>query len=303
MSSFRIPSFHPVFLLLAILPILSISLAPAMARDNASSRDGILLAAFGTSVPEARAAFDKIEAAYRRVFPGALLEWAYTSSVIRKKLAKEGLEIKSIPEALDSLAKRGAGKVRAQSLHVLAGAEYAEFLHELEKWQANNPGRLEAIFPALPLLDSRADGERVLAALPGELAARSDAALALMAHGNAEGRAGLALEGMKAILRAKNPQIFLGSVEGEQSFEELLADLRNSGLQKVILAPFMLVAGDHARNDLAGDGADSWASRLRSEGFEVETHLYGLADLPEIADLFLDHTRKALKISALETVK
>lgn len=293
MSRDRILLRSAISSLMAIVCLIVFASEASFARELEKPGEGILLAAFGSSIPEARSAYGKIEAAYRKAFPGSPVEWAYTSGIIRKKLQKEGIDAKSVSEALDALAKQGVAVVRAQSLHILGGAEYVKFVQELATWQAKNPDRLKAILLAGPLLESRADGQMVAKAVAGALPRGNDEALVLMGHGNSKGRAGLAFEGMRAMFRENGVRVFLASVEGEQSFEELLAELSKAGVKRLWLAPFMLVAGDHARNDMAGEEEDSWASRLKSKGYDISVRLAGLGELRDIQQIFIEHTRKA----------
>lgn len=281
-----------IFSQLAILLLLCVASQTVASRDFSNGKEGILLVAFGTSLAEARSVYKKIDASYKSAFPGYPIEWAYTSGKIRAKLHKDGVEIKSVSQALESLAGQGVSIVRAQSLHLLNGAEYLKFIQELARWEAENPHKLDALLIGSPLLDSRTDGQKVADALMTSLPREESEALVLMAHGNSKGRAGLALEGLRTVLREKDPLVFLASVEGEQSYDELLAELRKACVRKLLLAPLLLVAGDHAQNDMAGDAPDSWASLLKSAGYEVKSHVAGLGELPDIQEIFIDHARQ-----------
>lgn len=279
----------------ALLALLFLTLAmPALAgpAENAP-REGILLVAFGTSVPGAEAAFKATEKAFRAAWPDAPVVWAYTSQKIRKKLAREGRPVGGIAAGLAELAKDGVEVVRVQSLHITAGEEFAALARAVLLDVAKHPGRFRAVWLGRPLLESRADAQAVAKAVLGALSGRRKPgdALVLMGHGQGEGRADLVLEGTRSAFQTSDPLVFLATVEGSRGFDELLAELRAHRVRRVWLQPLMLVAGDHARNDLAGEEEDSWASRLRAAGFEVTANLVGLGEVPGIAERFVEHAK------------
>lgn len=278
--------------LLALLLLTFATHADAAAAEQAP-REGILLVAFGTSVPEAQAAFTTTEQAFRKAWPDAPVVWAYTSQMIRKKLAREGRPVGGIAAGLAALAKDGVEVVRVQSLHIMAGEEFAALARAVLLDVAKHPGRFKAVYLGRPLLESRADAQAVARDVLGAIAHRRQPgdALVLMGHGQGEGRADLVLEGTRSAFQTSDPLVFIATVEGSRSFDELLAELRAHKVRRVWLQPLMLVAGDHARNDLAGEEEDSWASRLRAAGFAVEVNLVGLGEVAGIAERFVEHAR------------
>ena len=135
--------------------------------------------------------------------------------------------------------------------------------------------------------DARDVAEAVLHSLP---AARSaDDAVLLMAHGQGEGRCDMVFAGMKDVVNDTDPLAFMASVEGYQGIDQVLPELQAKGAKRVWLLPFMVVAGDHAHNDLAGDEPDSWASLLKAQGFEVFPVLKGLGENPGVQSVFVRH--------------
>ena len=265
-----------------------------LAKSPAQSREGLLLVAFGTSVPEAVAAFDAIDASFKAAFPNARIRWAYTSQIIRKKLAAQGKKTGGIGEGLAQLARDGVKVVRVQSLHVMAGEEFAALERAVLLDLQKNPGRFEAVYLGRPLLESRQDAEDVVTAVLDDVRSKRQKgdAVVLMGHGQEHGRAGLAFEGARAAFKARDPLVFMATVEGARGYDELLAELKAHKVQKVWLQPFMIVAGEHARNDLAGDEEDSWASRLKAAGFTVEANLKGLGLVPGVPAIFERHARE-----------
>ncbi|HJA78728.1 sirohydrochlorin cobaltochelatase [uncultured Desulfovibrio sp.] len=288
-------------LLLALCLLTAVLTPPVFAAP----REGLLVVAFGTSVPEAMPAFRALDTAFRAEFPGMPLEWAYTSQRIRKKLARQGKPVGGISDGLAALARKGVNIVRVQSLHVMAGEEFSALERAVLLDIKAHPGRFQAVYLGRPLLESRRDAEDVAAAVLGGMAARREGGdgLVLMGHGQEHGRADLVLEGMRATLADADPLTVIASVEGSRDLDDLVHDLRARQLKTVWLQPFMVVAGDHARNDLAGPEADSWASRLRREGFEVRANLVGLGEIPGVRAVFVRHAREAHDDLCKEPVK
>ncbi|MCR5813567.1 MAG: sirohydrochlorin cobaltochelatase [Desulfovibrio sp.] len=265
------------------------------AKSQVAAKEGILLAAFGTSVPEAKTSFQALEKAFRGKFANTPLVWTYTSQIIRKKLAKQGEMIPGIADALKLLYKQGVRVLRVQPLHLMAGEEYTELERAILLEVKKHPTRFQAVYIGRPLLESREDAEIVgRAVLKSSQAKRGEGtALVLMGHGQEHGRAGLAFEGVRQVFAGLDKMVFMATVEGQRDFDELLAELKAHQVKKVLLQPLMLVAGDHARNDLGGDEDDSWASRLKAQGIAVDLNLQGLGVLPEVAELYMEHAAKS----------
>lgn len=255
----------------------------------------ILLVAFGTSVPEAEVAYREIERLCRLRFPVGDIRWAFTSKMIRRKRTAAGRRLDSPAEAMARLADEGYTHVAVQSLHVIRGQEYDEMIMEIDNTQAGN-GRLRGVRVGLPLLSSAADIQRVSrimanGVVPGER--RPDEAVVWMGHGSRHHAEDAMYGKLAAILRQQDPHTFLGTVEGRLTWGSLVADIQKSGIRKAWLLPFMAVAGDHARNDLAGADKDSWKSMLEAEGIRCVPVLKGIAEYGAIADVWMDHLAAA----------
>lgn len=256
--------------------------------------DGLLIVAFGTSHEKALTAYRNTEQTLLSHFPEKKMSWAYTSEIIRKKLAKQGKIIPSIQQSLTTLSTQGIKNLRVQSLHMAAGEEFSEMERTVQHYVEHNPGSFEKVFIGRPLLESSRDVKEVIETILSDFSKerQPDEALLLMGHGQSQGRADLVFSAVQTELHKKDPKAFLATVEGSYRFEEALPELlelKKKGLKTIWLAPFMIVAGDHANNDLAGEEEDSWASRLKAEGFEVKVHLKGLGDMKGIQNIFLRH--------------
>ena len=271
----------------------------------AAPREGVLLVAFGTSVPEANVALTALDRDFRAAFPQAEVEWAYTSQIIRRKLAEQGRPVGSIGQGLASLARKGVRVVRVQSLHVLAGEEFSALERAVLLDVKAHTGRFDAVYFGRPLLDSRQDADEVIRAVLDSAASRRKPgeALVLMGHGQKHGRADVAFEGVRALFAEADPLVVMGSVEGSRGMDAVLADLARGKARRLWLQPFMVVAGDHARNDLAGDEEDSWASQLRARGYVVDSHLVGLGEIAGVRAVFVRHARESRDNLVKEPVK
>lgn len=273
-------------------------------------RLAILLVAFGTSYQEAQAAYDNIKRIYRLKFPDARVEIAFTSSYVRRKLReRDGISIDNPLTALARLNDEGYGNVAVQSLHVIAGEEFHDMANIVESIRKiRGKFGFKNIVIGAPLLMNLEDYLNVSAALSpqfdqlnseaqrteqGDSGGASETAIVLMGHGT-EHPADSAYSQMANVLAADRKNVFLGTVEGYPAFDEVLMRLKASGLKKVRLMPFMIVAGDHAINDLTGKKSDSWKSILDKEGFLVDFNLKGMGENDGIAEIFVEHTKDAL---------
>ena len=277
----------------ALLLALSLLVSSAIAEQG---RKGILLVAFGTSEEKALPAYEGIEAAFRPAQEqGEPLVWAYTSNIIRTKLGRQGKKVYSVDEALDALAEQWVTDLSVQSLHIMAGEEFTKLDRLLQSNVLKHPGRFKTMTLGRPLVESMDDAQAVakavLRAVPS--ARKSGDAVLFMAHGQDAGRCDMVFAGMNAVMNAIDPLAFMASVEGYQRIENIIPMLKEKGVTRVWLMPFMVVAGDHARNDLAGDEPDSWASLLRKEGMTVFPVLRGMGEIPGIQDVFARHAAES----------
>ncbi len=282
--------FYVLFLLLTTL----ICASPAFAQDK--GKEGMLLVMFGTSYESAKNALDAIEAEYIHMYKGrGPVEVAYTSEKIREKLRKRGEKVFSIDEAMHALAVKGVTHLSVQSFHVTPAAEYNETERLIVKHLIQNPQHFTKATLGAPLLVSTQDMHKVIAVILGAIPQERmpEDAVLFMGHGNDHGPGDLVLQATASALNAKDSHAYLACVEGGLTFDSVLKKLKAKQSKRVWLMPFMIVAGDHAVNDLVGEEEDSWASRLKKEGFEVKSHVMGLGQLQGIRDIFLEHTKNA----------
>jgi len=261
--------------------------------DKRPEKKAILLVAFGTSDPEARKVFDRIDEQTRKTFPGMELRWAFTSKIIRAKLAKEGKMLDSPEVAMARLMSDGFTHLAVLSLHTIPGEEFHE-LYMNARLFGQMAGGFEKVLVARPLLSSAADMETVAGTLIKNIPGRKPAdAVVFMGHGTGHHPADAIYLAMNQVFQEKDSKAFLATVEGKPTIEDILPKLKQLKIKKVYLVPMMSVAGDHAKNDMAGDEPDSWKSMLTKEGFQCESILKGTAEYPEIVEVWLDHLRTA----------
>lgn len=259
-------------------------------------KKAILAVSFGTSYPDTlRKTIAATEQALAEAFPGWEVRRAFTSGMIIRKLKeRDGVEIENVAQAMNRLEQEGFTHVAVQSTHVMHGEEYEKMLSQLE------PYRLRMkISVGMPLLHSEGDYISVAMALLNWLPALAeDEALVLMGHGTTH-FANSAYAQMEHVLQAHCDRVYLATVEGYPALDSVQRQLaKRQEIHRLMLAPFMLVAGDHARNDMSGD-EDSWAEQLKNAGYSVRCILQGLGECPAIRALFVEHCHQA--VEALET--
>jgi sirohydrochlorin cobaltochelatase len=268
---------------------------PIVDAAEAGPNRAILLAAFGTSDPIARASLDGIDRRARESFPGMEIRWAYTSSKVRAKLAREGILLDSPEMALAKLMSDGFTEVAVLPLHIVPGREFHDLSRNSRLFEGM-AGGFRKVAVALPLLSSREDMERVAKAILENFAQdrKKVDAIILMGHGTGSHPADAVYLAMHQMINSLDPGAHLATVDGFPGLQSIIPAMKGKGIGKVLLVPFMLVAGDHARNDMAGDSPDSWKSILKQQGIEADAILKGMGENPDIVNIWLDHLRTAL---------
>lgn len=253
--------------------------------------NAILVVSFGTSYEETRKkTIDRIENEIQEAYPQYRLYRAWTSGMIRRKILKrDGIRIPDVKGAMEQMRLDGIENVVVQPTHVLNGVENDLMTEAVLSYE----GQFNRIAIGAPLLTSQEDNDRIVQVIADELRPGENEALVLMGHGTEHFANSVyaALDYQFKDMGYSN--IFMGTVEAYPAFESVLKQVNKMKPQKVILAPFMIVAGDHATNDLSGDEEDSWKSRFEKEGYMVECILKGLGEYEGVRKLFLDHVAVA----------
>lgn len=266
---------------------------PAQAKDLAPAKTAVLLVTFGSSHAGALDQVKRIEPEVRAAHPGVEVAWAYTSAKVRRILAQRGEKLDSPPEALAKLQAQGVKRIVVQSLHVIPGAEFHDLVREARAFARQDKNLRVAI--GWPLLSDTNDIQalaRIMlrAATPGR---QPDQALVWVGHGTHH-PAGVAYPALAYALAQADPRAYLGTVEGYPSFDDVSGQLKAAGVKAVKLMPLLTVLGEHSKQDIAGDEADSWKSRLTAAGFAVTTDLTPVAGYNGARDLWLGHLAKTM---------
>lgn len=265
----------------------------ATGHGQASAADkkiGILLVAFGSSEASAQVSFENIDQRVKLAYSGIPVRWAYTSHIIREKLAKQGKVLDSPEVALSKMQDEKFTHVAVQSLHTIGGAEYHDLRRTVSAFKSM--GRFEKILLGNPMMASQDDMVRIVAAVIKHIpkSRKKSEAVVLMGHGTHH-PSNAFYAALMFQLQLKDPNIFVGTVEGYPDaglIEELMVQKK---IQKAYLMPLMSVAGDHAKNDMAGDEEDSWKSIFSNAGIFCVPVLKGTAEYDAFADIWVDHLR------------
>lgn len=267
-----------------------------MHREQIVTRRAVLLVAFGTGVPQAQRAFDHIHSRVVAAFPETEIRWAYTSRVIRARLAGEGRTIDSPEVALARLMDQGFTHVAVLSLHVFPGQEFHD-LHRSVAYFSRMAKGFRRVAVAYPLLSSYEDLLRTARGLILQIPAhrKPDEAVLFMGHGNRKHPADMVYAALNHVLADMSEHVYVATVQGRPNMDDFLPRIRAAGVRRVTLMPFMTVAGEHARNDMAGEGPESWREVLIRNGMDCEVHLVGIAENPSIVEIWLDHLREVFE--------
>ena len=282
------------------------------AQDDPLNADEIgenelLVVSFGTSFNGSRVAdIGGIEKALQAAYPDWSVRRAFTAQIIINHIAaRDGERIDNMAQALDRAVANGVKKLVVQPTHLMHGAEYDELCATLAEYA----DKFEAVVVAEPLLGEvgadatviNADKEAVAKAVVAAANVPEDTALVLMGHGTSH-TANVTYNQMQAQMEALGyKNVFVGTVEGEPEDTEcsvVIGKVRDAGFTKVVLRPLMVVAGDHANNDMADpEDEESWLSQFTADGsFEqVNCMIEGLGRIEDVEALYVAHTAAAIE--------
>ena len=277
----------------------------------------LLVVSFGTSYNDSRVADIKgIEDALQEAYPDWSVRRAFTAQIIINHVqARDGEVIDNMQQALDRAVENGVKNLVVQPTHLMHGAEYDEMMEVLDSYN----DKFESVSVAEPMLGEVGDDATVInedkaavaeaianAAVKDagyetmDAAAEDGTAFVFMGHGTSH-TAKVTYSQMQTQMNELGyKNVFIGTVEGEPeetACEAVIEAVKEAGYKKVVLRPLMVVAGDHAENDMAGAEEDSWKSMFEASGaFEsVDTQITGLGSLPEVQQLFIEHTKAAME--------
>lgn len=296
-------------------------------KDDPRNQDGIgkneiLVVSFGTSFNDSRVKDIKgIEDAMQKAYPKWSVRRAFTSQIIINHVqARDGEAIDNVEQALERAVKNGVENLIVQPTHLMHGAEYDELVKTLDSYQ----DKFAVVSVAEPLLgevgndatvineDKEAAAKAVVetalkeAGFEDAKAAQDEkTAIVFLGHGTSHAAKVSYTQMQTQMEQLGLENMWIGTVEGEPeetACEEIIKKVSELGYEHVILRPLMVVAGDHANNDMAGEAEDSWASQMKESGkFEsVECQIAGLGEIADIQKLYIAHTKEAMQASMLE---
>ena len=253
----------------------------------------ILVVSFGTSYNNNRAlTIGAIEEDIKENFPDYDVRRAFTSQMVINKLKKrDDLHIDNVKEALERAVNDGVKTIIIQPTHVMNGTEYHyKILDELEDFK----DKFDNLGIGDPLLISDEDFEDLIANITNNDDSDDDTAVCYMGHGS-PAESNMVYTKLQSMLEEKGfNDFYIGTVEAKPDYDDVLAMVKEGDYKKIILKPLMVVAGDHAQNDMAGDEDDSWKSMFAAEGYEVECVIEGLAQSKDIRDVYSKHIQKVI---------
>lgn len=278
--------------------------------DDSRNADGIgekeiLVVSFGTSFNDSRVQDIKsIEDAIAEAFPDWSVRRAFTAQIIINHIqARDGEFIDNMDQALERAVANGVKELVVQPTHLMHGAEYDEMMEALEGYK----GKIEKISVAEPLLGEvgndatviNADKEAVAKAVVEAAEVPADTALVLLGHGTAHVAKVTYYQMQKQMDALGYDHVFVGTVEGEPEgtgCDEIIEAVKAAGYKNVVLRPLMVVAGDHANNDMAGEEEDSWKSMFEADGgFDsVTAQIAGLGSIAAVQELYVAHTQAVI---------
>ena len=257
---------------------------------KAPKKVGILLVAFGSSEPSAQVSFENIDKKVKATYPGIPVRWAYTSHIIRKKMAGQGKHLDSPEVALAKMMDESFTHLAVQSLHTIGGDEYHDLRRTVGAYRMM--GGFQRIVLGYPLLATQEDMQRavraIISIIPKER--QKSEAVVLMGHG-AHHPSNAFYAALAYQLQLEDPNIFVGTVEGYPEVDLILRLMLQKKIKKAYLMPFMSVAGDHAKNDMAGDEDDSWKTIFTKAGIQCLPILKGTAEFDVFVDMWVDHLK------------
>lgn len=264
---------------------------PSRPKPSANSKKAVLVVSFGTSFHETRKkTIDKIEQEIAEAYPDYKLYRAWTSKMIIKRLKmRDNISIPTVTEAMEQLISDGITDLLVQPTHIVNGIENDIMKEDVLNFQHD----FSSLSFGDPLLTTTEDNEKVIQAVMEDFGSVGEnEALVLMGHGTTHYANAIyaALDYCWKDMGYSN--VFLGTVEAYPSIDTLLKWIAQLPIKKIHLAPFMVVAGDHATNDMSGDDEDSWKTIFERNGYEVICHMKGLGEYKGIRDIYLSHLNR-----------
>lgn len=272
-------------------------------NTNPTKDTELLVVSFGTSFNDSRVKTIKaIEDDLAAAFPDYDVRRGFTADIIIEHVyRRDGEQIDKVKEALDKAVTAGVKNLVVQPTHLMNGFEYGDLRNLLEKKYAD---KFESIKIGAPLLTTDDDFAKVADAMvkaTEDQAADGKTAVCYMGHGTAAASNGIYAKMQQVLTDAGHKNYFVGTVESEPTAEDLAKLVKEAGYTKVVLRPMMIVAGDHANNDMADENdPESWYSVFNAAGLDVQTDVRGLGEIKAIRDLLVAHAKAAVDLKDVD---
>ncbi|HFQ95395.1 MAG TPA: sirohydrochlorin cobaltochelatase [Anaerolineae bacterium] len=264
-------------------------------------KQALVVVSFGTTHHDTlKRAIEATEQRLAAAFPDRDFFRAWTAHMVINKLKRrDGIHIPTPKELLKRLAEEGYEDILIQTTHVTPGIEFLR-VQDAVRAYGDRFQRIRLGRPLIYFQGGRSRGRAmpddylpVLAAYDSFLPASSpDHAVVLFGHGTAH-PANAIYAALQCRFQDTGRNVLVGTVDAYPTLEDVRRQLRARGVRRVTLAPFMVVAGEHVKNDMAGEDEDSWKSTLTADGYQVDVMLTGLGELPAFQDIFIQHARDA----------
>lgn len=277
-----------------ILLLVSLMLVSIVSCSPDSNKQALLVVSFGTSYQDTREkTLDKTQQVFEEKFASYDVYRAFTAQTIIDILEeRDNIKVNNVKEALEALKKDNYGRVVIQSLHVMNGAEYDDMMAIVDEYKND----FNEIKVGKALLTTHEDYDNVIESLATNFPERNDnEAIVFMGHGTHHEANAVYAALEYAFDAAGYNNVFVGTVEGFPTLENVMLQLEENQIEKVTLMPLMIVAGDHAENDMGGDEEDSWKTILKQSGYEVEVFMHGMGENEGIREIFMDHAEEAIE--------
>ncbi len=260
------------------------------------TEDAILVVSFGTSYNDSREkTIGAIETAIADAFPKWSVRRAFTSRMIIRKLReRDGYRVDSVEEALTHAREDGIRRLVLQPTHLMDGNEYMRVAETAAAWRS----QFDQLVLGAPLLGNENDDRAVMQIITADTQACDDGetAICFMGHGSDAAANAIYSDFQQRLHRAAYRNYYIGTVEADPTLEQLLALVRIGGnYKRVLLQPLMVVAGDHAHHDMAGEDDESWKRTFEKAGYEVTCIVKGLGELEGIRNIYVRHVRNCIK--------
>ena len=254
----------------------------------------LLVVSFGTSFNDSRRlTIGAVEGALEKAFPEYSVRRGFTSQIIIDHVAKrDGEIIDNMQEALDRAVNNGVKTLVVQPTHLMNGLEYEEMSDAIAQYS----DAFEQVSIGQPLLTSDEDFQAVAKAITEATADYDDGetAIVFMGHGTEAESNGVYAKMQQVLTDGGYAHYYVGTVEATPSVEDVLAAVKQGSYKRVVLRPLMVVAGDHANNDMAGDEDGSWKTTFEKAGYEVVCEVEGLGALEAVQQLYVEHAQAAV---------